>query len=110
MSSDGNGNLPVFDERGNLVKLDIARPQTLYREFVDLVLLEGLSLEDAVRVISTNVADHLKLRSKGRIAPGKDADLVVLEKGSLRIAYVVARGKVFVERGKLVRRGAFEET
>jgi beta-aspartyl-dipeptidase (metallo-type) len=109
MSSDGNGSLPVFDERGNLVKLDIARPQTLYREFVDLVLLEGVSLEDAVRVVSTNVADHLKLRSKGRVAPGKDADLVVLEKGSLRVVYVVARGRVFVEGGRLIRRGAFEE-
>jgi len=108
MSSDGNGSLPVFDERGNLVKLDIARPQTLYKEFVDLVLLEGLSLEEAVRVVSTSAADHLKLRGKGRIAPGKDADLVVLERGSLRIVYVVARGKVFVEEGKLVRRGAFE--
>jgi beta-aspartyl-dipeptidase (metallo-type) len=109
MSSDGNGSLPVFDERGNLVKLDIARPQTLYREFVDLVLLEGVSLEDAVRVVSTNVADHLKLRSKGRVAPGRDADLVVLEKGSLRVVYVVARGRVFVEGGRLIRRGAFEE-
>jgi beta-aspartyl-dipeptidase (metallo-type) len=109
MSSDGNGSLPVFDERGNLVKLDIARPQTLYREFVDLVLLEGVSLEDAVRVVSTNVADHLRLRNKGRVAPGRDADLVVLEKGSLRVVYVVARGRVFVEGGRLIRRGAFEE-
>lgn len=109
MSSDGNGSLPVFDERGNLVKLDIARPQTLYREFVDLVLLERVSLEDAVRVVSTNVADHLGLRNKGRVAPGRDADLVVLEKGSLRVVYVVARGRVFVEGGRLIRRGAFEE-
>jgi len=109
MSSDGNGSLPVFDERGNLVKLDIARPQTLYREFVDLVLLERVSLEDAVRVVSTNVADHLRLRNKGRVAPGRDADLVVLEKGSLRVVYVVARGRVFVEEGRLIRRGAFEE-
>lgn len=109
MSSDGNGSLPVFDERGNLVKLDIARPQTLYREFVDLVLLERVSLEDAVRVVSTNVADHLRLRNKGRVAPGRDADLVVLEKGSLRVVYVVARGRVFVEGGRLIRRGAFEE-
>jgi beta-aspartyl-dipeptidase (metallo-type) len=109
MSSDGNGSLPVFDERGNLVKLDIAKPQTLYREFVDLVLLEGMNLEDAVRVVSTNVADHLKLRSKGRVAPGKDADLVVLEKGSLRVVYVVARGRVFVEGGRLIKRGVFEE-
>lgn len=109
MSSDGNGSLPVFDERGNLVKLDIARPQTLYKEFVDLVLLEGVRLEDAVRIVSTNVAEHLKLRNKGRIAPGKDADLVVLEEGSLRIVYVVARGRVFVEGGRVVRKGAFEE-
>lgn len=109
MSSDGNGSLPIFDEKGNVVKLDIAKPQTLYREFVDLVLVEGLKLEEAIRVVATNQAEHLKLRGKGKIAQGYDADLIVLDNSSLKILYVIARGAVFVENGKLIRRGAFEE-
>ena len=39
----------------------------------------GISLQEAVRMASETPADILGLSKKGRIAPGADADLVVLD-------------------------------
>jgi len=52
-----------------------------------------LSIEDAVKVVSTNVARHLKLLGKGVIDVGSDADIVVLTR-DLNIKYVLASGKL----------------
>src|SRR5512136_895218 len=37
VSSDGNGSIPVFDEKGALVGLGVASPRDLWREFHGLV-------------------------------------------------------------------------
>jgi len=38
-----------------------------------------LSLEEGVRRITSELADFLGLRTRGRIAPGMDADLVLFD-------------------------------
>ena len=38
-----------------------------------------LSLEEGVRRVSSALADFLDLRTKGRLAPGLDADLVLFD-------------------------------
>jgi N-acetylglucosamine-6-phosphate deacetylase len=53
---------------------------TLDTAFKRAVTLDGLSLGDAVRAISTNPARLLGLQDRiGTLEPGKDADLVVLD-------------------------------
>jgi beta-aspartyl-dipeptidase (metallo-type) len=69
---------------------------------------EGLSLETALRVITSNPARILKLRSKGRLAPGLDADLVLLDAQSLEVRTVVAKGRLLMKGGKLLAKGMFE--
>lgn len=93
MSSDAQGSLPVFNERGELIKTGVSKISTLLAEFRDLIINEGLSIGDAVKVVSTNVARHLKLPGKGVIDVGSDADVVVLTK-DLSIKYVLASGKL----------------
>ncbi len=105
-SSDGNGSLPVFDAGGRLVRLDIATERDLLRKFREAVLTGLLPLETAVRIFSTNAADVYKLGGKGRIEPGRDADLLVVD-DRLELVDVFARGRRLMAGGTLRARGTF---
>lgn len=108
MSSDGNGSMPLFDSQGRIQGLLVAKLDSLYEEFVDLVKEEGLKLSHALRVITENVAKSLKLYPrKGALRIGSDADIVVLDE-DLNIDYVFARGRCMIKRGKVVVKGTFE--
>ena len=50
----------------------------------------------------------LKLKDKGTIECGKDADLVMVDEKSLEIDMVFAKGKKMVEGGKAIVKGIFE--
>lgn len=65
-------------------------------------------MEYAVKIVSTNIAKHLKLHTKGELRPGKDADMLVLDEETLEIKYVIAKGEIVVEKGKPVKYGTFE--
>ena len=52
----------------------------------------GIPLLDAVRMLTETPAEIMGLTQKGRIAPGMDADLVLLDE-SLRLTAVIAKGK-----------------
>jgi len=107
MSSDGCGSLPSFGAAGELAKLEIGEPASIFRELVDAVRDERLPIDQAVRVVSTNVADILKLPGKGRIAAGADADLIVLDE-EMRLRHVIAGGQWMVRDGEVLRKGSFE--
>lgn len=106
-TSDACGSLPGFDEKGNLVKLETGLPGANFRELMDLVKIEGLSLDKAVKVLTSNPADLLKLKSKGRIIEGNDADLVIL-KGDT-IYSVIAMGQFLMKDRKTVKKGSYEK-
>ena len=106
-SSDAQGSSPVFDAAGRLVTIGIASARTLFEE-VRALVEAGLSLEEAIRPVTTHPARVLKLAGQGRIQVGGPADLVVLEP-SLGIDTVVARGRLMVQAGRAVRTGRFEQ-
>ncbi len=108
VSSDANGSMPVFDTSGRLVRLTIATEKDLFRKFRDLVAKGLLPLEEAVRLFSTNAAEFYKLRGKGRVAAGADADLILLD-GGLGLKGVFARGRKLMDGGRLLVRGTFTE-
>ncbi|MCX7843358.1 MAG: beta-aspartyl-peptidase [Clostridia bacterium] len=91
-TSDGQGSIPEFDRDGVLIGLGVASTKSLYKEVKDAVQIEGIAMECALRVITSNVADLLKLKKKGRISPGMDADLVIADSQSLDICAVIAKG------------------
>lgn len=107
-TSDGQGSLPEFDQDGEFVGLKVARVSSLFKAVRDAVLQEGIPLETAIRVITSNPARVLKLKQKGFIAEGKDADIVLVDKETLTIDTVLAKGKVMVEKGQAVVKGTFE--
>ncbi|MGL4762428.1 MAG: beta-aspartyl-peptidase [Sarcina sp.] len=106
-SSDGNGSMPVFDDDGNLMGLGIGLVGTLLRE-VKYSITRGIGIEDAIKVITLNPAKALGLKSKGQIAKGMDADIVILDKENLEVDTVFAMGKIVRMNGKNTVKGTFE--
>ena len=107
MSSDGFGSLPQFDENGRLVQLETGYPKSIFDEMKDTVVLEGLPLEQAIKVVTTNVADVLRLEAKGRIAIQKDADLVLIDE-DYNIVHLCAMGNMMIKNKQLLKRGTYE--
>ncbi|MFO8067903.1 MAG: beta-aspartyl-peptidase [Bacteroidales bacterium] len=107
MTSDACGSLPDFDEKGNLVKLEMGYPKSILTELTDTVLQEKLPLEVALKVITSNVADILKLSNKGRVKVGKDADVVLID-NDFNILSIVAMGELMVKNGKTLKKGSYE--
>jgi beta-aspartyl-dipeptidase (metallo-type) len=107
-TSDAQGSLPEFNKRGELTGLRIGKVDTLYKEVRDAVLQENIPLEAALQVITKNPAAVLKLKTKGVLQEGFDADLVLLEKETLNIDTVIALGQVMVKNGSAVIKGTFE--
>ncbi|WP_046178378.1 beta-aspartyl-peptidase [Domibacillus tundrae] len=107
-SSDGQGSLPIFHSDGEYAGLQVGKVKSLYDEVKDAVKNEGIPLETALRVITSNPAEILKLHTKGTIEKEKDADLVLLEKDSLTIHSVLAKGRLMVENKQPIVKGAFE--
>ncbi|MFP4081760.1 MAG: beta-aspartyl-peptidase [Candidatus Aminicenantes bacterium] len=106
ISSDSNGSLPVFDQKGNLIGLSIANQKSLMKNFCYLLKKNILNLEKAVKLFSTNVASFYKLPQKGEIEKGKDADLLILdEKFTITDSFVL--GKQTIAEGKLLAKGTF---
>ena len=106
LSSDSNGSIPVFDESGRLVRLTIATEKDLFRKFGDVIRKGLLPPETAARLFSTNAAEFYKLVKKGRIGPGLDADLIVVD-DAFGLSDVFARGKRLMAGGRLLARGTF---
>lgn len=108
MTSDGFGSLPSFDEKGNLEKLEMGYPKSVFDEMVSCVHNEKLELQDALKVVTSNVADILWLKNKGRVALNKDAD-VVLVNDAFEIVHLVAMGQMMVEDTRMLRKGNYEK-
>lgn len=107
-TSDGQGSLPDWDRSGRLQDISVGRVTSLFQAVRQAVQEEGIPLETALRVITANPARILKLRAKGRLAPGLDADLVLLDPVDLEIRTVVAKGRLLMKSGRLLVKGLFQ--
>ncbi|HEU4699225.1 MAG TPA: beta-aspartyl-peptidase [Gemmatimonadales bacterium] len=106
VSSDAGGTLPVFDVDGRVTELDVGRPAAL-ADTLRTLLTMGQPLERILPAFTSNVAQLLLLPRKGRLMPGADADLVVLDEAGA-VSDVMARGRWHVRQGRSVVRGTFE--
>ena len=109
ISSDGNGSLPNFNEKKEFIGMRIASVSSLHKEFINMIKEEKFSIGEAIYVTSTNIAKHLKLDKKGEIKTGRDADIIALDKDTLKIKHVIARGKTLMEDEEIVKYGTFEK-
>lgn len=106
VSSDSNGSMPVFDKKGNLIGLTIATEKSLLENFRFLVRQKILSLQDALKLFSTNPATFYKLNQKGEIKVGRDADIILFDK-DFNLTDSFARGRMTISDRKLIAKGTF---
>jgi beta-aspartyl-dipeptidase (metallo-type) len=100
--------MPVFDDKGNMIKIAVGDIQKLYEEWRDLVR-EGFPLQDILKLVTSNPAKRAGIfQGKGSIEQGKEADLLVLD-NDLKIETVMAKGQVMVDQGRVLVKGTFEE-
>jgi beta-aspartyl-dipeptidase (metallo-type) len=107
VSSDGGGCFPSFDAAGRIVALDVGRPAAM-ADTLEELLAGGQRLEQVLPAFTANPAGLLQLHRKGRLAPGSDADLVVLDEDG-RVRDVMARGRWHVREAQPLVRGMFED-
>jgi beta-aspartyl-dipeptidase (metallo-type) len=108
LSSDSNGSMPVFDEKGKLIKLAVGDIQNLYLDWKGLVE-GGFPLEDVLKMVTSNPAKRAGIyQCKGSIEEGKDADLLILS-SDLKIESVMAKGQMMIHRSEVAVKGTFEE-
>jgi len=107
-SSDGQGSLPEFDEKGKFLGLGVGKVASLFHEVRNAVVNEHIPLETALKVITSNPARNLKLQNKGQIQIGKDADLVLLDH-DLNIDTVIAKGQIMIHNKEILVKGTFEK-
>ncbi|MGC8902501.1 MAG: beta-aspartyl-peptidase [Fervidobacterium sp.] len=98
LSSDGQGSLPKFDKAGIFEGLAVGSVGALFFTIHKLVE-KGLKLDQALKLSTTNPSKVFGFKTKGRIMPGCDADIVLLRDWD--IVSVVSRGEFLMKDGIL---------
>ncbi|MBP5211526.1 MAG: amidohydrolase family protein, partial [Pyramidobacter sp.] len=106
-SSDGNGSMPKFDDKINLIGMGVGDPASILEAVGDCIRHEVIAPEKIFACASTNPAFWLGLPAKGRIEKGYDADIMVLD-GDYKLRTLVARGRVMMRDGAVLVKGTFE--
>ena len=109
ISSDGQGSLPIFNEKKEYVGLGVGKSHCLIKAIKECVFRENIPLETAIRALSSNPAKILKLKTKGNIMAGMDADLCILDR-DIDVDTVIAKGRIMVRGKKPVVFGTFEQS
>jgi beta-aspartyl-dipeptidase (metallo-type) len=85
----------------------VSSPRTLHQQLRDCVVNHRLPLELVLSLATANTSRVLKLKGKGRIDAGADADVLVLRGGSLEIKEVIAGGRRLMRDGEICQAEAF---
>ncbi|HIR16734.1 MAG TPA: beta-aspartyl-peptidase [Candidatus Caccocola faecigallinarum] len=108
MSSDANGSMAVYDADGRFAGLCVTTVETMHKEFRDLARTKGVTLETALRPVTSSPAAAIGMYPrKGCVAEGSDADLIIMDK-DLSILKVFAMGRLAADEGGALLKGAFE--
>lgn len=108
ISSDGNGSLPKFNTRGELIGFGVATQQTLFEQVISTVKDYGLPLTEVLPLVTSNPARALRLDEKGALKEGFDADILMLDQNSLEIKHVFAKGQHMLRDREILVKGTFE--
>lgn len=107
-SSDGQGSWSSYDGYGHLKEIGVTDVGNMYRQLKYLVIQGKMDLSEALPFFTSNVAKALEMYPrKGCIAPGADADLLLI-RPDMTLDTVMAGGKVMMAEGNLKKKGTYE--
>ena len=107
-TSDGQGSLPIFNENKECIRMGVGQVKALFSAVRAAVMEEGILIEQALRVITQNPAEIYKLKGKGRIETSFDADVVLVDRATLEIDTVIAKGRTMMAGKRVLVAGTFE--
>ncbi len=90
-SSDGRGGVKRENPATGEITYTPAPLDLNFNEMINLVRNDILPLEQALRLITSNPAKNMKIKHKGTLRPGFDADMVILN-DKLEIDQVISMG------------------
>ena len=108
MTSDGQGSLPEYDAEGRCSGMGVGKVRSLFEAFREAVREEEIPLSTALLPFTWNPARILKLPRKGQLSVGNDADLILVDRDTLELHTVIAKGRILMAAGELKVRGTFE--
>lgn len=106
-SSDGRGGVRKTDPETGRVTYTPAALDLNLKEMRALVQEGELPLEQALCLLTANPARTMKLKAKGRIEVGYDADLCLMDE-ALNLTDVFARGEWVMKEGEVIKKGRYE--
>jgi beta-aspartyl-dipeptidase (metallo-type) len=104
-----------MDNGGDLKKLTVSSdaskkgPDTFFDQIRRCARGHRLPLAKLLSLVTSNTAEVLGLKHKGRLETGREGDILVMEKDAFDLVHVLARGKAMVRDGHLVVREKFLE-
>ena len=98
-STDGHAGLSVYDKKG--IQIGQKSPITNLKQFILLVNKGGFSIEDSLKLVTSNPARNLGLKNKGTLSIGNDADFCLFDSKLNLID--VANGQQFLKEGKKIK-------
>ena len=99
--------MPSFNEKGEMTGMRVGPLDSVVESVAEMLRDGALPREQVFSFVTANPAAHLKLPRKGRLKPGFDGDLIMLD-GAFRLRTVVAKGRVLMDEGEVVVKGTFE--
>lgn len=108
LSSDGNGSLPKFNAKGELIGFGVASQRTLFEQVVSAVKEYEIPLTEVLALVTRNPARALCFHTKGNLKAGFDADILILDSNSLEIEHVFAKGQQMLKHKEVIVKGTFE--
>jgi beta-aspartyl-dipeptidase (metallo-type) len=105
VSSDGNGSIPSEDGSST----GVGKVSQLFDDIRDSVVTNKLDLEQALKLVTSNVSKVLKIYpQKGVIKIGSDADIMTLSLDFV-LDKLLINGELFIDNGVPVRKGRYEK-
>lgn len=105
LSSDGQGSMPRFNDKGEMVGFGVGSIMADIETIRELA--KDWGLEKALLPMTRTIASALCLPGKGALEVGADADILIFNQ-DLGFDWVFMRGRPCMREGEVVVKGAFE--
>lgn len=106
-SSDGNAGVRRIDPETGVDTYKLAPLHLNLQQTIKLITEGGMHPKDAFKLVTENAARNMKLKNKGEIKVGFDADFCFFD-AAFNLTHVISQGLEFMKEGKMVRKGNFE--